>query len=210
MKRSLHKSRLIKLFTRARWSVSHWPWIFQICGGAATDLHMFLFTHYKTIRDLPQSAVLPFRCINCQDVSVQQSHAGLHSVISNKPRLHIKKIHVRTITSIWTSKKLILITVTENIQNCECVFYCGKRAALWFSNYRNCLACACTSWFPTVLESLLLSCAELRIIFEVQLARNTKHVVSNKHGAWDSWRCGPGDNHQQFRVLKNAASWNLL
>jgi len=52
---------------------------------------MLLFTHYKTIRDLPQSAVLPFRCITCQDVSVQQSHAGLHSVISNKPRLHIKK-----------------------------------------------------------------------------------------------------------------------
>ena len=32
--------------------------------------------------------------------------------------------------------------------------------------------------------------------------RKTKHAVSNKHGTWDSWRYGPGDNRQRFRVQK--------
>jgi len=49
---------------------------------------MLLFTQYKTIRGLPLSAVSLSRCITCQDICVQQSHAGSHSVISNKPRLH--------------------------------------------------------------------------------------------------------------------------
>jgi len=47
---------------------------------------MLLFTQYETVRGLPLSAVS--RCITCQDVCVQQSLAGSHSVISNKPRLH--------------------------------------------------------------------------------------------------------------------------
>jgi len=38
--------------------------------------HVFL-TQYRNIRGLPLSAVSPSRCITCQDVSVQQSHAGL-------------------------------------------------------------------------------------------------------------------------------------
>jgi len=61
-----------KLFT-----VSHQRWIFQACGSNATDLLMLLFTQYETIRGLPLSAVSLSRCITCQDVCVQQSHAGL-------------------------------------------------------------------------------------------------------------------------------------
>jgi len=38
---------------------------------------MLLFTQYKTIRGLPLSAVPLSRCITCQVVCVQQSHAGL-------------------------------------------------------------------------------------------------------------------------------------
>jgi len=37
---------------------------------------MLLFAQYKTMRGLPLSAVSLSRCITCQDVSVQQSHAG--------------------------------------------------------------------------------------------------------------------------------------
>jgi len=88
VKRCLRKSRFIKLFTWAHWSVSHQQWIFQTCGSTATDLIMLLFTQYETIRGLPLPAVSPSRYISCQDISVQQSHAGSHSVISNKPRLH--------------------------------------------------------------------------------------------------------------------------
>jgi len=52
---------------------------------------MLLFTHYITIRGLPQSAVSLSRCITCQDVCVQQSLAGLpFSDFTNKPRLHTK------------------------------------------------------------------------------------------------------------------------
>jgi len=58
-------------------TVSHLQWIFQTCGSTATDLLMLHFAQYKTIRGLPLSAVSLSRCIICQDVSVQQSHAGL-------------------------------------------------------------------------------------------------------------------------------------
>jgi len=44
---------------------------------------MLLFTQY--VRGLTLSAVSLFSCITCQDVCVQQSHARLHSMISNKP-----------------------------------------------------------------------------------------------------------------------------
>jgi len=47
-------------------------------------------------------------------MSVLNSHVqDSHSVISNKPRLHTKKKHIRTITPFWTSTKLILIKCTE-------------------------------------------------------------------------------------------------
>jgi len=49
---------------------------------------MLLFTQYETILGLPLSAVSTSRCITCQDICVQQSHAGSHSVISIKSRLH--------------------------------------------------------------------------------------------------------------------------
>jgi len=52
-------------------------WIFQTCGSTAADLLMLLFTQYITIRGLPLSAVSLSRCITCQEVCVQQSHAGL-------------------------------------------------------------------------------------------------------------------------------------
>jgi len=52
-------------------TVSHQQWIFQTCGSTGTDLLMLLFTHYKTIRGLPLSAVSLSRCITCQDVCVQ-------------------------------------------------------------------------------------------------------------------------------------------
>jgi len=42
---------------------------FPACG-TATDLLMLLFTQYKTIRGLPQSAVSLSRCITCWDVCV--------------------------------------------------------------------------------------------------------------------------------------------
>ena len=93
-KRSLHKRRLIKLFTRERWSQSHTNNGFlQTCGSTATDLLKILFTQYKSIRRLPLSAVSLSRCITCH-MSVFISHMqGSHSVISNKPRLHIKKTY---------------------------------------------------------------------------------------------------------------------
>jgi len=58
-------------------TVSHLQWIFRTCGSTATDLLMLLFTHYKTIRGLPLSAVPLSRCITCQDIYVQQTHEGL-------------------------------------------------------------------------------------------------------------------------------------
>jgi len=70
--------------------LSRWITKTRHSNNSFADLLLLVFTHYKTIRGLPQSAVLPSRCITCQDVSVQQSHAALHSVISNKPRLHLK------------------------------------------------------------------------------------------------------------------------
>jgi len=50
------------------------------------DLLIVLFTRYETIYVLPLSAASLSRCITCQDVCVQESHAGYLSVISNEPR----------------------------------------------------------------------------------------------------------------------------
>ena len=136
-------------------------------------------------------------------MSVFNSHVqGSHSVIPNKPRLHTKKKHIRTITPFWTSNKLILITVTENVQNCECIHLLWKTSCtLLFQILKLPVAYTCASWFQTVLKSSLFpSCVEFRIIFEVQLYKQTEHAVSNEHGAWDSWRYGSRDNHQRFRV----------
>jgi len=58
-------------------AVSHYQYIFQTCGSTATDLLVVLFTQHKTTRGLPLSAVSLSLCITCQDVCVQQSHAGL-------------------------------------------------------------------------------------------------------------------------------------
>jgi len=51
---------------------------FQTCGSNATDLLMFIFTLYKTKRGLPQGAAMSLSiCVTCQNVCVQQPHAGL-------------------------------------------------------------------------------------------------------------------------------------
>jgi len=73
VKRNLHKSRLIKLFTRARWSQSHTNNGFPTCGSTATDLLMLLFKQYITICGLPLSAASLSHCITCKDICVHQS-----------------------------------------------------------------------------------------------------------------------------------------
>ena len=107
-------------------------------------------------------------------ISVFNSHVeGSHSVISNTPSLHTKKTHIRTTTPFWTSKKLILIIVTENVQNFECIYLLWKMSfTLLFQILKLPFAYTCASLFPTVLKSgLFLSCVEFRIIFEVQLCK---------------------------------------
>ena len=88
-------------------------------------------------------------------VSVFSSHMhGSHSVISNKPRFSHQKIHICTITPFWTRKKLILITVTKNIQNCERICLMWKTSCtLLFQILKLHFTYTCASWFPTVLES---------------------------------------------------------
>ena len=107
-------------------------------------------------------------------MSLFNSHVqGSHSVISNKPRLHTKTTHIRTITPFWTSKKVTLIIVTENVQGCECSYLLWKTSCtLLFQILKLPFAYTCASWFPTVLNSgLFLSCIEFRIIFEVELCK---------------------------------------
>jgi len=71
-------------------------------------LLIVLFTRYETICGLPLSAASLSRRIACQDVCVQESHAGYLSVIANEPRLHRKK---NTVVQ-WKSRKLVLPTKT--------------------------------------------------------------------------------------------------
>ena len=115
-------------------------------------------------------------------MSVFNRHVeGSHSVISNKPRLHTTKKHIRTTTPFWTSKKLILFIVAENVQNFECINLLWKLGfTLPFQILKLPSAYSCASLFPTVLKSgLFLSYVGFRIIFEVQLCKKTKHAVSD-------------------------------
>jgi len=127
---------------------------------------------------------LPVKMSVCQDASHVQ---GSHSVISNKPRLYTKNNHIRTITPFWTTKKLILIIVTENVQNCECIYLLWKTSCtLLFQTLKLPFAYTCASWFQTILKTgLFLSCVEFRITVssKVNCARKTEHAVSNEHGA---------------------------
>jgi len=78
------------------------------------DLLIVLFTRYETIYGLPLSAASLSRCITCQDVCVQESHAGYLSVIANEPRLYTKK-HSRTkkIQKACVANKNICVYVFE-------------------------------------------------------------------------------------------------
>ena len=140
----------------------------------ATDLLMLLFTQYKTT----VYVAYRYQQRHCLDalptkIFVFNSHVqGSHSVISNKLRLRTKKSHIRTITPFWTSKKLILIIVSENVRNFECTYLLWKTSCtLLFQTLKLPFAYTCASWFPTVLKSgLFLRCVEF-VVLEVQLCK---------------------------------------
>jgi len=70
-------SRLIKLFTRARSLQSHTNNGFFKLVEALLQIYSCFFSQYKTIRGSSLSAMSLSRCITCQDVCVQPSHARL-------------------------------------------------------------------------------------------------------------------------------------
>jgi len=71
MKRSLHKCSLtLGHIGHTRTN----KWIFQTCGKIAIDSFMFLLTKYKCTW-LTTISMSLYRCINCEDVYVQQFHA---------------------------------------------------------------------------------------------------------------------------------------
>ena len=124
---------------------------------------MLLFTQYKTIHDLPLSAVSLSHCIIPAKMSVFNSHVqGSHSVISIKPRLHTKKTYLHH-SAILDKKNLILITVTENVQNCECICLLWKTSEAALRIY----LCLMVSKGRLLKSALFLSCVDIRIIFEV-------------------------------------------
>ena len=139
---------------------------FPTCGSTATYLLMLLFTLYKTIHDLPPSAVSLAHCITCQDVCVFTSHVqGSHSVVSNKPRLHTEK-------KTYSHHNAILDNQKTNLDHCDrkCtelrmhLFIVENELHLLFQILNLPIAYTCASWFQTVLKSgLFPSCVEFRI-----------------------------------------------
>ena len=145
---------------------------FPTCGSTATDLRMVLFTQYKTIRGLQLSAMSLSRSVSCQDVCLAVTSRAPIQWFQINPNCTRKK-HIRTTTPFWTSKKLILIIVTENVQNFECIYLLWKMSfTLLFQILKLSFGYTCALLFPTVLNSgIFLSCVEFRIIFEVQLCK---------------------------------------
>jgi len=99
VKRSLHKSRLIKWFTRARWPQSHTNNGFFKLVKALLQIYSCFFSHSTKLY-----VVYRYQQCHClaalpAKISVFNYHMqGSHSVVSNKPRLHTKKLYLYNTT----------------------------------------------------------------------------------------------------------------
>jgi len=109
VKRSLHKSRLITLFTRARYHnltlTTEFSNLWKHCYRFTHTV--LLFTQFNAILGLPLSACHCLAALPAK-MSVFNSHMqGSHSVISNKPRSYTKNPY-----SYNKTQKLVLRTKT--------------------------------------------------------------------------------------------------
>jgi len=93
---------------------------FPTCGSTATYLLLLLFTQYKTIHDLPLSAVPLSHCITCQDVCVPrcQSRPGL-------PFSDFKQTQIVHQKQPYSYHNAILDNQKANLDHCD-----GKCAEL--------------------------------------------------------------------------------